>query len=400
MNCDILKQEILLTFNILHKNTKAFFMKRILYIKMSILLGLSVLFISPLLSQTYKKGYIVTSSNDTLKGVIKEGTDTELLKKIFFSADERHLKIVTYETQQLKGFGFSNGRVFENFVLKEFNGRDTITTSYFAKRILTGKICAYIIELDQKGFECILINKETGNIVHLKEPKDQIEKQKDGKQGISKDYKYLHYLTAIKQDSPNMYIKQEDINYTKEEIINDIEKFDIQHSNKYPLHKYIEQKQISYTCLGGYSIYNQAKLSDIFKLSIYRDVTWIEKSLLFSIIQKVSYCQQGSVGNVPTNYQTLSILPAGFKIQPNTEVIKPYAYACFGVTYDFKQHRDIDKGSHGLIKKTVPLYLSLDSGIGVKIKLNTELYLIPELSYRFPLNGAFANIGIAYQFIN
>jgi hypothetical protein len=135
-----------------------------------------IILITPihLFSQTFRKGYIVNPLNDTIKGYLKEDTDHELMKKIYFSVDTPATKITEYVTSELNGFGFSNGRLFEKFSFKELTGKDFIKQNVFTKRILTGKISVYLIQSRNKDNEYILKSKTTNKIAHLEKPKEKV----------------------------------------------------------------------------------------------------------------------------------------------------------------------------------------------------------------------------------
>jgi hypothetical protein len=374
---------------------------------MKILYFLALLFIiliTPihLFSQTFKKGYIVNSLNDTIKGYVKENTDEELVKALYFSKDGLKANFSKYETAQLKGFGFDDGRVFERFVLKEFNGKDSVENYYYAKKILSGKINAYTVESTRRGSEWILKNQKSGKVVHFKKPHEHQEKTADGKIVIATDYKYLQYLTFIKQDSPNTFVKQADIRYSKKLIVKNLKSYNLTFKDQYPMNHYKQQKQVAYGILGGFSIYppvnltsEEAKFSNGYRISGYRDVTWTEQIIQVAFTQGLSYSSLDYYNEGVQSSQVLSAYPVGVKFQFPPLRIMPYIYTGIGLTYvNSTEYLHSELLSNGNL-----LTVALNMGIGVKVKITSSWFVIAEASNKFLTEGMYLNGGVAYQFI-
>jgi hypothetical protein len=351
-----------------------------------------------LFSQTFKKGYIVNSLNDTIKGYMKEDTDDGLMKKIYFSIDTPATKITEYSSSELKGFGFNNGRIFEKFAIKEFNGKDSIEQSFFAKRILTGKIVVYIIQSEKKDNEYILKNKITNKIVHLEKPKEKPIKADDGKTFIARDSKYLQYMTFIKQDASAAIVKQKHISYTKKEIVKNIKKYNKLYKQQFPTSSYKEQKQISFSILGGYPLVKWDGSSNQ-RFCFYVDKTFIEKTVKVSFIQGVSYSSYIQYNNKEALNQVISIFPLGLKFQTKPMIVTPYFYFGLGVQFiTMPIYKSIpnERGHEVAYRETSP-WFSLNLGTGAKIKLTSRWYALAELSHKIYFEGLFINAGLSYQ---
>jgi hypothetical protein len=356
-----------------------------------------------ILAQSSKKGYILNAQNDTIHGFIKENTDEELVKALYFSKDGLKDSFSKYETAQLKGFGFDYGRVFERFKLKEFNGKDSVENDYYAKKILSGKINAYTVESLRKSSEWILKNRKSGNVVHFKKPHEQ-EKTVDGKVVIASDYKYLQYLALIKQDSPNAFVKQENMKYSRKLILKNLKNYNAAFKDQYPMAQYKQQKQIAYGILGGYFIYNpepfiaeesKAKVSNSYRISGYRDVTWTEQIVQVAFTQGFSYSSFDVYYHEAQSCQVMSVYPAGVKFQfPPLRVI-PYIYTGIGLSY-IQSTRPLE--GEMIIKGNL-LTVGLNMGIGVKVKVTSNWFVLAEMSNKFIGEGVYVNGGIAYQFV-
>lgn len=370
---------------------------------MKILQALAIFLISSitpvhLLSQNFKNGYIVNPLNDTIKGYIKENTDNALLEKIVFSVDSPASKIIEYLPAELKGFGFSNGRRFEKFTFKEFNGKDSIETSVVAKSILTGKINLYVIQSNKKE-EYILKNRTTGKIVHLQKPKEKPVRTDDGKTFTSRDIKYLQYLTSIKQDASTSFVKQEDIRYTKKEIVNNIKKYDQNYTQQFPVTLYKEQKQISFSILGGYPAFKLADVSNRYRFSFYWDKMLVEQTLKLSFIQGISYSQYIQYHNKEALTRVISIFPLGLRFQTKPMVVTPYFYFGLGaqlITMPFYEAVHDNSVPEVASRHTYPSF-SLNLGTGLNVKITSRWHALAEVSCKFFLEGIFLNGGLSYQ---
>jgi len=93
--------------------------------------------------KTYKRGYIVITPNDTLRGYIREKPDYELLESLDFSPDASYANNKIYSKKDLNGFGFDNGRLFQKIISTKITGKDTMV-----RRIKEAAIYAEIKVID------------------------------------------------------------------------------------------------------------------------------------------------------------------------------------------------------------------------------------------------------------
>lgn len=358
--------------------------------------------------QQLKKGFILTASNDTLRGFIKENPDEELTQIVSFSKINDRTQLEDYASSKLMGFGFETGRIFQKFVLKELVGNDSVQKEYFAKQILTGKIYAYTIELKGKETQWLLRNQQTGRIVNLRKPKFKEVKTSDGKTAIYADVKYLQSITIVKQDSPDQYVKQDDFKYSKKQIIKNIKHYNSPYKDQYPVHHYKEQTEDTYGLLGGAFLGNVPPLNDhsissAYRISGFRDVTWFEKISRISFTQGFSYSnfnQSPSLGgsivgfNIPTAARILSVYPAGVKFQAYSIRVMPYIYTGLGLSflhYEDREHQRELKAYYKSVLIAIPI------GAGLKIKVSSHWFLLSEVSC-IPVEGLYINGGIAYSY--
>ncbi|HRG37648.1 MAG TPA: hypothetical protein PK289_03875 [Bacteroidia bacterium] len=371
----------------------------------ALLLVISILLPNYTFSQLLKPGYVITNQNDTLRGFIKENVDKELVKFIFFAKEKDNSKLVKYERAQLKEFGFNNGRIFEKLSVKEFIIKDSVEVEYFAKRILTGKILAYIIEGARKETELLLKNQTTGKMVHLKKPEMYEAVGSDGTSVFSSDRKYLQHIALVKKDSPNDSVKQDNFKYSTKKIIRHVKKYDLSYKDRFPTHRYKEQVQIAFGVLGGTRLIappvsRDRMLYGAYGLSAFIDYTPIEHTRRVAFTQGISYSKVNRFRKMDDTYyngyyffhsQILSIYPLGIKFQATRGSITPYIYMGVGMMY-------IKNNGVYWNDREKEFKIGFNMGGGLKIKIVSKLYVITELNFK-NVEGFYANGGIVYQFI-
>ena len=359
---------------------------------------LLLILISPfqLSSQNFIKGFIITSQNDTIRGFIEENTEDALTNVLYFSTDEHAVQLTKYVTSELNGFGLNDGRKFKKFKLKEFNGTDSIDRIIFAKPVLNGKISVYMFKGATKDDEYLLINNQTGKKVHLQKPKEKSVQTEDGKTLVTSDYKYLQYLTIIKQDDPNAFVKQDNIKYGKSEIVKNIKKYNKSYIDKFPVYQYMAQKQVSYSVLAGYHpFFNTDDISNHYRISIFRETKTTENTWKASFIQGITYSQFSQDYDKKALNQILSIFPIGIKIQTKPMVVTPYFYVGLGATL---VSEPIRYWEDPVIHKEISPAFAAPIGAGVRIKATPQWYILTEVTGKLILEGIFLNAGISYQF--
>jgi hypothetical protein len=233
--------------------------------------------------------------------------------------------------------------------------------------------------------------------VHLEKPKEKQIKS-DGKTFTARDKKYLEYLTIIKQEASTAVGKQKDIGYTKKEIVKDVKKYDQRYAQQFPIYQYKEQKQISFSILGGYPLVKWDGSSNQ-RFCFYWDKTFIEKTVKVSFIQGISYSSYIQGYDKEALNQVISIFPLGLKFQTKPMIVTPYFYFGLGVqlvTMPIYKSIPNETSLKVAYKDTTP-YASLNLGTGAKIKLTSRWHALAELSYKIYFEGLFINAGLSYQ---
>ncbi len=98
----------------------------------------------------FEKGYIVTLENDTVYGYIERLSESKLSVGVIFN-DTILDTTVFYMPDQLSAFGFADGINFSPVLYKHtvnsFGGTEKISQTCFAKRLMTGDISLYKLQL-------------------------------------------------------------------------------------------------------------------------------------------------------------------------------------------------------------------------------------------------------------
>jgi hypothetical protein len=196
---------------------------------------------------TYKPGFILTLEKDTINGFILENTDAELGLKMEFKKELTTLETKTYTPKDLSGFGFNNGRTFEQMLIIN-NARIPQDTSYvFAKNILKGKITFLVWRKRKTKPDLFLVNNESRKTVHLTEPQKEEITLNDGTKYIKEDVRYIGLLNYIKGDSGNLSKNDRRyINYSENKIGKDLFEYNKKFETAYSVSKYKEPFKYSY----------------------------------------------------------------------------------------------------------------------------------------------------------
>lgn len=356
----------------------------------------------------YKKGYIINSNNDTVRGYIQEKPDYELLEALDFSIDATASNNKTYSKKDLNGFGFDNGRIFEKVYLKRAVNSDTIRKEYMQKKVLSGKIDMYMLyrnanDKEYSGMEVTLRNNHTKNAVNLREPVEKQIKKADGTTYNRSDNRYIMELTRIKTDDPAQpYKNQPLIPYSKKAIIKDLQAYNEQFTNQYPSKKYNEQREISYTLVVSPPVFNTA-----LKFSLFRDRTLIERTNGITWSQEISYATYKTTlrymyyewKEYISNTVIMSYLPFMVKYQmsPSMKII-PYGYAGAGYALYNLPYLKRDNNGVPSITELSRLSFNYSLGAGIKVKASSHWHVHALVSYaRFSATNL--GVGCSYSFI-
>jgi hypothetical protein len=363
-------------------------LKRVIY-----LTAITVLINKYTNAQELKKGYIIKHNNEKVQGYLEERTDDELRGKIIFSPGLKDAPVV-YNANELQSFGFDYGRVFQSFLLKVWDGKDSVQTHVFAKRICTGKIEMYTVQYENNQVEYILRNNVTNEWVLLKRPVDET-RIVNGNTIVKRDLRYLQQLTAIKKDTKDEYVEQKDINYSKYSILANIKAYDSKYADKYPVKYYVERRAKLCGASYGFQIANTKKSNNALRVNVFRDFMLIERTRRVAFHQGLTYLQYNEYDKPENKVKIINFSLIGLKLQGDPLFASPFVNASFGLVY--KQYPrylypwiQVSSGSE------TSLRFSFQAAAGVKFRLTSCFYLLGSCSVEnalFCLNG-----GVAYYY--
>lgn len=348
--------------------------------------------------KTYDSGYILTTANDTIKGFILNEMDSELAYKINFKQNLSDTSFIEYSTSELSSFGFSSGRIFGRMKVATNNKTVNDSSYVFAKRIVEGKINLYVWRhegINSKDF--FVVNNKSKRKAQLTKPKKS-EIKKDGKTYSKKDSRYKYYLTYVKDDKVENSKK---VRFGEKSISKDIISFNESYQDEYPIDKYEEPSAYNYNILVGIPFnMNSGELH--FRVGVYRDKTFVEKSNNLSYLSGIIYHHwnnnndvnyEGKNGELNYRWQMLNIIPVGIKLQANPRRVTPYGYIGVGAAallmtdYIFEDYENVES------KTDFVPFPTVNVGAGVKIKVNSN-FILAEITPT--MNEVFFNLGYSF----
>ena len=295
--------------------------------------------------------------------------DAELAHEIKFKPNLTSPS-ASYSPVQLKGFGFRSGRTFESIQVKTEAGESTV----FGKRTVKGKIDMVVYRIEGVEPVMLLRNNQTHQLVQLTAPQKKTVTGADGKTYKRTTNEFIGQIRAIKVIESSSEVK-----FKEEKIKDDIALFNTQFNTNYSALKYNEPSKYSYTVLTGIPVIPFQEDMSSYRVSIYRNRQFLEKSRNVSSLVAVIY-QNLSFTNRKTEH-FLNLIPLGATFRSNPNWIRPYFYvgAGLGIYYS---------------KGQILPFPNLLFGAGVDIKmgpvsLNTEI--VPSV-----IGGIIGNVGLSF----
>jgi len=313
-------------------------------IKKTCLLILSSLCLSTALcQQKFEPGYIVTLNKDTVEGQILNEIDSKLAFKIKFksalnSVSSETEAVKEYSPEELAGFQFSNGRVFEQLYFKNSSNDSTLI---FAKKILSGKVDMWIWRNESRPPRVILRNNESGIIVHLSK-REKKTLRKDGKKYAVNDVKFIGLMNYVMSDENKPNSKRKIFRYTEKSIYKRVKKYNEDFETNFVSTAYEEETNFKYDVAAGIATasFSRNNYNNI-RISIFRRKTRPEKSNRLSSNSGIAYNgwfdnsgYTGSFRNGVFDYrwQMFNIVPLGIHYQFNDNKIAPYLRGGVGLS--------------------------------------------------------------------
>ncbi|MBP1838892.1 hypothetical protein [Formosa algae] len=350
----------------------------------------------------YNSGYVLTTKKDTINGFILNKIDSELAYKISFKRNLLDETNIEYTPNELLSFSFSSGRVFERKKIMNDNKTSKDSLYIFAKRIVKGKIDLFVWRHEKyNSKDFFIINNNSKREAQLIKPKKNKIKL-DGKSYSKKDSKYKNYISYVKKDENLEAENNNNLSFGEKSISKDIISFNRNFQDEYPIEIYKEPFEYNYDILGGIPL--SLKSEELhFRIGVYRNKTFIEKSNKFSYLNGIVYHhwsdkdknwnKQYPNGTSNYRWQMLNIIPVGIKFQTNPKNIILYGYIGAGAAvlmmtdYIIEDYENVGSQKDFLFLPTVNV------GLGAKIKVNSN-FILTELTPT--MNGVFFNVGYSF----
>ena len=349
----------------------------------------------------YHAGFVVTMNKDTINGFILNKVDSELADSISFKQNSLDETIKKYNPEELLGFGFSSGRMFERKKLGNDNEVAKDSAYVFAKRIVQGKIDVFVLRHKNNiSKEFFIENNSTKRKAHLIKPQKS-EVKLNGKTYSNKDNKYKNYIAYVKSEE-NVDPKKNKLRFGEKSISKNIISYNKNSQDNYPIEVYQEPFAYKYDIVVGipFSLKSEELL---FRAGVYRNKTFTDKSKTLSYFTGVVYNHWSrkdknwdnkfKTGTSNYRWQMLNVIPVGFKFQTNSKNIIPYGYLGVGAAVIMITDYVIEDYEITGSEKDFIFLPTVNVGVGVKIKVNSN-FILTEITPT--INGVFFNLGYSF----
>lgn len=352
---------------------------------------LSLVAITEIVAQSIlEPGYIITKEKDTLHGFILEKTDAELAEKVLFKPDKNSV-LKTYKSNELLGFGFDQGRVFEQIPIK-ISAEDT--SFVFVKRVVEGKIDLLVRRYPHQNNPDIFLS---GNNQTLAFPNFQKRRFKGRDSTRYSRSEFVQELNLFKVDSSFIQSILSLKKFSERRIRKEVIKYNRKFQDRNPVKIYREEVRYNYDVLVGMPVNSSEELH--FRVGVYCHKSRIERTTNFSFMQGLVYHHLSN--KVPSlladenssyRWQFLNVIPLGVNFHGNTKLVQPYGYAGLGFGVIMDETTGINKVEQRETEPNFQFLPTLNIGIGLKLRLG-KTSLITELTPT--INSLFWNVGIS-----
>ena len=352
----------------------------------------------------YKPAYIITTEQDTIQGYIQFNVDAELSENISFKKNLTDAAVTSYNPSQVVGFNFENGRTFKRMKVSNNNKIAQDSSFVFAKQLVKGKIDLLVWRKDRNNTkDYFVINNDSKRQARLIKPK-KTEIKQDGKTYSRKDTKFKNHLAFVKHDLNLESRSYEKLKFSDNSIRKEVIAFNEESQKEFPLTIYKEPYDYTYTILVG-SPFEHEQDELRFRLAVYRNKTFVEKTNQFSFLSGVVYhhyshsrgwdSEKYNSFNGTSNYiwQMLNIIPVGIHFQTNAQQVIPYGHFGVGAAALMMTDYIIEDNINVGDQKEFVFFPTLNVGVGLKIKVKSN-YIVTEITPT--MNGVFFNAGYAF----
>jgi hypothetical protein len=155
---------------------------------------LAILILPLILSAQYQKGAVRLSSGEVISGFISNDTELELKNRIHFKESLGRSNFETYSPNEISGFFFDNGTVFESIETSFVRESILFKEKAFVKMVADGVIDLYLSQLSVDEEEFVFYARKDGRLHRISENKED-----PGQNHILRNY-YQGVLNALTFD--------------------------------------------------------------------------------------------------------------------------------------------------------------------------------------------------------
>lgn len=112
--------------------------------KITFILAFSSLFINSFCQNNYKPGYILKNSGDTIYVQLQEENTGNLQLKVKYKKNGQNAEISSANPGEIKGFGYTNGSLYQSAQFSEDTFDSTAVRQYFVKQLLSGAFDLFV----------------------------------------------------------------------------------------------------------------------------------------------------------------------------------------------------------------------------------------------------------------
>ncbi len=373
----------------------------------SILFIITILLHSHSFGQTFNPGYIVTTKQDTLKGLILDGTDEELGLSLQFKKDQA-AAAETFTPANAIAFEFDYQRKFKrlSFMSTDTSRHDSI--SVFAKKNMDGKIAFYTwTQVNKNQSDIFLTNWDTQLTVHLSQPEKKLVLKNERQFTSESNTRNLGLLQLVKGGMAGMP-GMKNTSYSEKAIRRNILSYNRAAQQTYPVTIYKPRKGHAYEATLGWDLMSGPD-SKSFRGSFMRHTFNPERTNTVSFVMAFIYKSRSGINtylaiankatpdHIVTNYkeQTLSFIPLGVHLHGGSKKIRPFAYAGLGMSYTFRESSSTKNGlDQGTTHDRMPAG-AFNMGAGAKIKVGRSQFLVLDFTPVFG-DGLYLNLGYSF----
>jgi hypothetical protein len=281
----------------------------------------------------YRNGYIITHSQDTIRGLIDLRSETLNMKKCSFKKNEKDA-VTEYTANDILGYQIENGKYFisKHVQTKEFN--DTV----FVEFLLKGIYNLYFYK--NTNYAAYYIENNEGQLIELRSV-EKIVEQNSRKYMIT-DKRYIGLLNIALADCPELKNKIAQTDFTHKSLIQITKKYHsykctdeacIVYEKKLPVLK-VEIAPLFGTALSKIAIGTKLKdkqfdpvFSSFWGIAFDFKIPHINDKI--SLYSEITYSKEHHTGTLKRNFYELTVKTTQFDIKTSslsTGVAVKYTY--------------------------------------------------------------------------